>query len=362
MKFAVIKNNNDRLRDQAAEELVERCLSHGHILSDNLYDVNFILNLTSISDPQVFKRRSKCVFLITMVSGEGLNGNIQSVCYTTLIKTFANLLICVKPTDQAEESRTFFTTPEAGFYNISYDPEKIYQLMMPVAGAHFATDNTFTADLPERYYSPSPVVKEIAKFGREMNKLGVLPAPFPLTELLSRDDMLHLYRVFGITGASYGNLSAKEDIPEFKPPVFWMSGRGINKSEISKVGRDVLLVKDFDYNTGTAEISQPAGYDKKARVSVDAVEHAMIYRNFPGTGAIIHLHAWMDDVLCTHQNHPCGTIELAEEVVELLKKTENPACSVVGLKNHGLTITGSSLDEIFSRISGKLKTEVPMFA
>lgn len=121
-------------------------------------------------------------------------------------------------------------------------------------------------------------------------------------------------------------------------------------------------MKDFDFQTGTAIISQPVSYDPKARVSVDAVEHALIYKTFPDTGAIIHLHAWMNGVLCTHQNHPCGTTELAQEVVDLLKKTNNPESAVVGLKNHGLTITGRSLEEIFIRISCKLKTEVPMFA
>jgi hypothetical protein len=33
---------------------------------------------------------------------------------------------------------------------------------------------------------------------------------------------------------------------------------------------------------------------------------------------------------------------------------------VVGLKNHGLTITGRSLDEILERIEGKLIRTVPM--
>ena len=364
MKFAVIKNNSNLLRDKVADSVVERCLQHGHTLSDDLYDVNFILNLTSIDDPQVFKRRSKSIFLITIVSGEGLNGTLQSTCYTTLIKTFANMVICAVPSGNNDPagSHIWFTTPEAGFYDADFDPERIYSLMIPVAGAHYATDNRFTTDLPRRYYKPSPVVKEIIKYGKVMNEMGVLPTPFPLRELLSEEDMLHLYRVFGITGASYGNLSARENIEEFEPPVFWMTGRGVNKSNISEPGKDVLLVKGFDFETGTAEISQPVGYNTKARVSVDAVEHALIYRNFPETGAIIHLHAWMDGVVCTHQNHPCGTVELANEVAGLLRRTGNPSSAVVGLKNHGLTITGESLADIFTRISGKLKTKVPMFA
>ena len=106
----------------------------------------------------------------------------------------------------------------------------------------------------------------------------------------------------------------------------------------------------------------PGDYDKKARVSVDAVEHALIYKSFPDVGAIIHVHAWMDGIMCTRQNYPCGTIELAKEVLNLIRHTSNPASTAVGLKNHGLTITGKNLEEIFGRITGKLIKEVEMFA
>jgi len=33
---------------------------------------------------------------------------------------------------------------------------------------------------------------------------------------------------------------------------------------------------------------------------------------------------------------------------------------VVGLKNHGITVTGLSLEEIFARLEGKLIRQVPM--
>jgi hypothetical protein len=32
----------------------------------------------------------------------------------------------------------------------------------------------------------------------------------------------------------------------------------------------------------------------------------------------------------------------------------------MGLKNHGLTITGQSIEEIFARIEGKIVPQVPM--
>jgi len=49
-------------------------------------------------------------------------------------------------------------------------------------------------------------------------------------------------------------------------------------------------------------------------------------------------------------------------VVTLLMGTETPERTAVGLKNHGLTITGIDLEDIFARIRGKLQTEVAMFA
>jgi ribulose-5-phosphate 4-epimerase/fuculose-1-phosphate aldolase len=141
-----------------------------------------------------------------------------------------------------------------------------------------------------------------------------------------------------------------------------MTGRGVDKAHLAQVGKDVLLVKEFDDEQGEALLSVPPAYAPQARVSVDAVEHALIYRTFPDVGAIVHVHAWLEPVLCTKQNYPCGTRELAEEVVALLKQTAHPSCTAVGLKNHGLTITGPSLEEIFRRLRGRLLTEVPMFA
>jgi hypothetical protein len=43
-----------------------------------------------------------------------------------------------------------------------------------------------------------------------------------------------------------------------------------------------------------------------------------------------------------------------------VREAEDPGRAVVGLKNHGLTLTGHSLDEIFERVEGKLLRVVPM--
>ena len=59
-------------------------------------------------------------------------------------------------------------------------------------------------------------------------------------------------------------------------------------------------------------------------------------------------------------NYPCGTIQLAHAVADLVRESDDPARAIVGLKNHGLTITGPDLDDIFERIEGKIVPTVPM--
>ena len=161
-------------------------------------------------------------------------------------------------------------------------------------------------------------------------------------------------RLYSLGGLSYGNLSARKDETRF-----WMSASGVDKSRLIDIGRDVMLVTDYDTEARAMRISIPPGIEPR-RVSVDAIEHWMIYREHPDVGAILHVHAWVDGVDATTVNFPCGTAELAESVAELVREAPDPAHAIIGLKNHGLTITGSDLDEIFERVEPHIQRHVPM--
>ncbi len=369
MKFLVHKTGEHPLRDAYAEHIVEELVRQEHQQVTNAAEINFVLNLTSVAAPGIFRRNSRAIFVVSLVVAEKPYANLRAICYQTLVRTLANLLICIVPENSGKPvgstlppAQVYFTTPEAGFYQLQFEQKRIYQRMLPIVGARFAIENSFTVDLPRRCWKNTPVVEQIRRYGRELDALGVLPAPFPLRQFLSPEDLEHLYHLFQVKGLSYGNLSARESIPELGETTFWMTARGINKARIGAIGREVLLVKGVDEERGAVLVSVPPDYDPRARVSVDAVEHALIYREFPRVGAIVHVHAWMNGVQSTRQNHPCGTVELAQEVVALLRRTPEPHRTVVGLKNHGLTITGPNLEEIFRRIRGQLIREVPMVA
>jgi hypothetical protein len=138
-----------------------------------------------------------------------------------------------------------------------------------------------------------------------------------------------------------------------------MSASGVDKSSLHEIGRDILLVNGYDAERDTMRLSVPPSVEPR-RVSVDAIEHWMIYREHPDVNAILHVHAWIEGTVATDMNFPCGTVELAEAVAELVRIAPDPSRAVVGQRNHGLTITGHSLDEIFERIDGKVVRKVPM--
>jgi ribulose-5-phosphate 4-epimerase/fuculose-1-phosphate aldolase len=138
-----------------------------------------------------------------------------------------------------------------------------------------------------------------------------------------------------------------------------MSASGVNKANLKEIGRDILLVKQFNEKKAAMEISVPPHVEPK-RASVDAIEHWMIYNEHPKVGAIVHIHAWMEGIPSTEINYPCGTVQLAEAVANLIRQADDPSRAVIGLKNHGLTITGRDLDDIFERIEGKILPQIPM--
>ena len=321
---------------------------------------NFVLNLIDIESPKAYRRKSQEEMVVSMTLIKEPLSDLKSSCYAALVKSISNILFCISITDGKEHPKAYSITPEVGFVEFNYDPDTMFNYMYPVISSHFVLRNKLSEDFHLRGYKIIPEVEDLKIFGNELSKLGVLPAPFPLTKFLDQDLIDQLYRLYQIKGLSYGNLSIRNLTHNVEDTSYWMTARGVNKSQLKGIGKDILLVKGFDKIAGEMIVSVPPEYDPRIRVSVDAIEHYLIYREFPGIGAIVHVHAWIDDVLCTTQSYPCGTSELAENVVELLKKTSKPERTEVGLKNHGLTITGPDIRDIFQRIRGRLKTNVPM--
>jgi ribulose-5-phosphate 4-epimerase/fuculose-1-phosphate aldolase len=362
MKFKVNKVSDCPDLLKLADILAEEIARNGNELVSLNSNSNFVLNIIDIESPKAYRRKNQEEMVVSITLIREPVEDLKAACYVALVKSISNMLFCISLTGGGgnELPKAYSITPEVGFLEFNYDPFAIYTYMYPVISSHFVLRNKLFDNLLFNSHEAIAEVEELKAYGKELGSLGVLPAPFPLTNFLEKHLIDQLYRLYQIKGLSYGNLSIRNVSYKSRSISYWMTARGVDKSNLKGFGKDILLVKGYDKDNGEMQVSVPQVYDPRIRVSVDAIEHFMIYREFPGVGAIVHVHAWIDDVMCTTQTYPCGTFELAENVVELLKRTPSPERTEVGLKNHGLTITGPDIKDIFQRIRGRLKTKVPM--
>ena len=361
MNYTVHKTFEHSKLDLFIDQFVKELNRNGNKNVTSGENLNFVLNVTNADNPIKYCRKHQQELVLTIILLDKSTEDIKTACFIALVKTISNMVIGICPKEDDKTADVYYITPEAGFVKLEYDFERIYKCIYPVINSHFVLRNEISVNLPDSSQIKSKEVDDLVYHAHELGKLGHLPAPFPLEKYLDEDLIKQLFRLYEIKGISYGNLSVRSTYNGFNGHSFWMTARGSDKAHLKRVGHDILLVTGYNKLAQRMQVSVPPDYDPRVRVSVDAIEHYMIYSTFPSVGAIVHIHAWIEGIQCTDQNFPCGTFELANSVVELLKTTNNPDQAVVGLKNHGITITGLSIYDIFSRIKGKLQTKVPMF-
>jgi ribulose-5-phosphate 4-epimerase/fuculose-1-phosphate aldolase len=323
--------------------------------------VRLVLNLCDIDRPRPVHRRGQGTFVATIVEGADNESEIMKAAYPVLVRSLSNMVIYNTRVNGVLESH--FITIEQGHYIVRHTGDeqdffdRIFARIQPLACSHLVINNEFTPDLPDALRQGDEPTRQISWAGEQLDAMGLLPAAFPINDLLSERDLRHVKRLYGIGGLSYGNLSARA---LHDASTFWMSASGVDKSQLRTIGRDILLVTGYEPERLLMRLSVPPDVEPR-RVSVDAIEHFLIYREHPKVGAIVHIHAWWrDPIASTEVNYPCGTYELAAEVAELVRQAPDPSRAVIGLKNHGLTITGHSIQEIFQRIDGMIVPQVPM--
>ncbi|HWS44959.1 MAG TPA: class II aldolase/adducin family protein [Acidimicrobiia bacterium] len=335
-------------------------------------DTNVVLHTVDGAAPRPYRRKAAPTFVIAVAELDDIpddRDDVLRVGYPILVRALANLCILVRDTPDGLAVR--FVTLEQGTYGVGPglpDDELVvraFERLDPLASSRLVITNEFVPDLPEHLREGDAQTAQMLRAGRELDALDLIPAPFPLHEILGPRDRRHIDLLFGIGGLSYGNVSARyrggdlAGVPDPDDPVYWMSASGVDKSDLRLIGEHILLVRGYDAAHDRMVLSVPAGV-KPRRVSVDAIEHWMIYREHPEVGAILHVHGWIDGTSSTEVNYPCGTVDLASAVAELVRRAPDPARAVVGLRNHGLTITGQTLDEIFDRVGAKISPRVPM--
>ena len=328
-------------------------------------EIQVVLHPLDVADPKPYRRKNAPTFVVALAHVPEPPTDLLRTGYPLLVRGLSNLAVMLSETPTGP--RCSFVTLEQGTYTVDHAGddraffEAVFARIEPLATSRLVIANEFLTDLPEALWTGDDQTASIARAGERLDALDLLPAAFPIEEILSERDLRHVKLLYGIGGLSYGNVSARR-LPATEcewGPEFWMSASGVDKSNLREIGRDVLLVKGYEPSRDSIVLSIPPDV-KPNRVSVDAIEHWMIYREHPEVNAILHVHAWIAGTVATEINYPCGTVELATAVADLVRVAPDPSKAVVGQKNHGLTITGHSLDEIFDRIDGHIVRAVPM--
>jgi ribulose-5-phosphate 4-epimerase/fuculose-1-phosphate aldolase len=349
-----------------ADGLRRAMLEHGYTeMGAPGPDVAVVLHFMEAASPKSYRRRAAPTFVVALAELETPPTDSLRTGYPLLVRGLANLSIMLS--DAPDLTVADFVTLEQGTYSVSTDVgddldffTAVFSRIEPLATSRLVIGNEFETDLPAELWDGDDTTRQITRAGEQLAALDLLPAAFPIEEILSPRDLRQVKLLYGIGGLSYGNVSVRQRSSGDEPqPRYWMSASGVDKSSLREIGRDILLVTGYDELRGVMQLSVPPGVEPR-RVSVDAIEHWMIYREHPEVGAILHVHAWIEGTLSTEINYPCGTHELASAVADLVRAAPDPARAVVGQRNHGLTITGPSLDEIFDRIDGKVVRKVPM--
>ncbi len=112
---------------------------------------------------------------------------------------------------------------------------------------------------------------------------------------------------------------------------------------------DIVNVRNYNKENNTVIV---AG-DKEP--SSETIMHWLIYQNYPKVNAVVHVHdplildkieiAEVMGLGITEHEEPYGTLELAEQVLNVLKKS-----NYVVLRNHGSVAVGKNLKEAVNLI------------
>src|SRR4029077_16732665 len=174
----------------------------------------------------------------------------------------------------------------------------VFSRIEPLASSRLVIANDFVTDLPERLGDGDESTRQMLRAGRALDALDLLPAPFPLEEILPPRDLRQVQLLTGIGGLSYGNVSARytggdlSGVPDGDGPVYWMSASGVDKADLRVIGEHILMVRGYAAARDVMVLSVSLQLKQK-RVSFDAIEHWMISREHPEVGAILHVHGWI---------------------------------------------------------------------
>src|SRR5690606_31839531 len=201
------------LADGLREHLTAQGYEH---VPEPVPDIRLVFNFFDPEDPRPYRRRGQATFVVGVVAVPQVPEDVLRAGYPLLVRSLSNLLLYVS--GSSGDPRFHFITLEQGAYPVEYRPEDkdaffrtLIKRLAPLATSELVVNNVFVPDLPEELWEGDEITRQLTLAGQRLDALDLLPAPFPIEEILPPEDFRHVQRLYGLGGLSYGNLSARRD-------------------------------------------------------------------------------------------------------------------------------------------------------
>src|SRR5260370_20816500 len=182
---------------------------HEYTKDPEAEDLRIVLNFIDIKNPRPYRRRAKAIFVVALAVTTERPDNVLRQGYPLLVRSLANLCVYLVRADDAVH--TYFVTLEQGYYpapDLAGEDyfDYVYDRLHPLASSQLVIDNEFVPDLEKELWDGDALTKQLGAAGRRLDALALLPAPFPIHELLDERDLRPIERVYWICGGSSWHL------------------------------------------------------------------------------------------------------------------------------------------------------------
>jgi hypothetical protein len=340
-----------------AEGLRATLEAHGHQYAEERgRDLRLVFNFIDPERPRPYRRRAKATFVVSVALGSPGVEDVLRAAYPLLVRSLANLVIYLVP--EGEGWRTYFVTLEQGRYEVPGEGdvyfERVYERLYPLATSQLVIDNEFHPDLPEELWEGDALTQKLSEAGRRLDALQLLPSPFPHRGTPEPP------------GSPARAAPVRHRRTQLREPQRTQGRHPIlDERERGEQGKPPGHRPGHPPREGLRPRSKPDPPERPAPHPAPTClrgRHRALddLHGAPLRGRHHHVHAWMRGIPSTEINYPCGTLQLAKAVAELVRQAPDPARAVVGLKNHGITVTGPDLEDILERLERDIIRQVPM--
>jgi len=187
-------------------------------------DVAVVLHFVDPDAARPYRRKNAPTFVVALAELDAPPTDILRTGYPLLVRGLANLCVMVSPSGPGSIAQ--FVTLEQGTYAIDTGTDddqfffkSVFSRVEPLASSRLVIGNEFTTDLPDALRDGDDVTRQITRAGGRLAALDLLPAAFPIEEILSERDLRHVKLLYGIGGLSYGNVSARRITGDHEPHI-----------------------------------------------------------------------------------------------------------------------------------------------